>query len=76
MNIVEAVSVLVDDILAEDPIDWGLLPVDENAAKKMIVLSMVEQWENMKRFDNPEVLLLATAAKLALENFALHMEKQ
>ena len=74
MNLQEAVSELVDIILEADPIEWGLLPVDEADAKNLIILSMIEHWETIKTQENPEISMLAIASKLALENFALHLE--
>jgi hypothetical protein len=71
-----SLSALVDEVLQEDPIDWGSLAVDEESSKNLIVLSMLELYEGMCK-DNAtdaELALLAMATKLALENFCLHLQ--
>jgi len=76
-EIANALSVLVDDVLTEDPIDWGLLSISEEEAKNTIVYSMVEHYSALRdrcgdSRDDVDLSLLAMATKLALENFALH----
>lgn len=72
----ELVLTLMSDIEREDPIDWGMLNIDESAASRVIVLSMIEQykrdWITLNDTDRAYAIL-ATVSKLALENFVLNV---
>jgi hypothetical protein len=68
---------LVKDIDSEDPIDWGMLAVDENMATEMIATGLLEQynttWADMDP-DERTVIMLATITKLVVENFTLNLK--
>jgi hypothetical protein len=68
---------LVDQIESEDPIDWGMLSVDENTATEMIANGLLEQynttWADMDP-DERTVIMLATITKLVVENFTLNLK--
>lgn len=57
------------EIESEDPIDWGMLAIDERTAYEMIATSVVE---NCK--DSEVGLLLAIIVKLTVENFVLNLK--
>jgi hypothetical protein len=68
---------LVKEIDSEDPIDWGMLNVDENMATEMIATGLLEQynttWADMDP-DDRTVIMLATITKLVVENFTLNLK--
>jgi hypothetical protein len=74
---VEEVLSLLEDIESEDPIDWGMLAIDEKNATEMIVSSLVDQYNREWSELKPEVqhlAMLATIAKLVVENFTLNLK--
>jgi len=68
---------LVKEIDSEDPIDWGMLAVDESMATEMIATGLLEQynttWADMDP-DERTVIMLATITKLVVENFTLNLK--
>lgn len=76
VGLLEAVHELVDEILAEDPIDFGYLTIDEEHAKGLVISSMIEHFIKMEELENPVVSMLAACSKLALENFVLNLRLQ
>jgi hypothetical protein len=68
---------LVKEIDSEDPIDWGMLNVDENMATEIIATGLLEQynttWADMDP-DERTVIMLATITKLVVENFTLNLK--
>ena len=68
---------LVKEIESEDPIDWGMLAVDENMATEMIATGLLEQynttWADMAP-DERTTIMLATITKLVVENFTLNLK--
>ncbi|MGN6390406.1 MAG: hypothetical protein ACTHL1_12935 [Burkholderiaceae bacterium] len=71
------VEALIREIESEDPIDWGMLGVDEDDAARLIALSVVEHYETQLRpmaESDREMVLVASVAKLTLENFVLHLK--
>lgn len=72
----EVVFDLVKEIQHEDPIDWSTLKIDKTAASRVIILSMIEQYQtNWAKLDEQQrdYALVATMSKLALENFVLNV---
>jgi hypothetical protein len=68
---------LVEEIDSEDPIDWGMLNIDENTASEMIATSLLEEYNaNWSNLDSNErtVIMLATITKLVVENFTLNLK--
>jgi hypothetical protein len=68
---------LVNEIESEDPIDWGMLSVDENTATEMIANGLLEQYNTSWADMNPDertVIMLATITKLVVENFTLNLK--
>ena len=74
LNTVEA---LIRDIELADPIDWGMLSINEEDATRLIALSVVQHYEEhirpMSESDRAYVFVSAIA-KLTLENFVLNIK--
>jgi hypothetical protein len=68
---------LVKEIDSEDPIDWGMLNVDENMATEIIATGLLEQYNTTWADIDPDertVIMLATITKLVVENFTLNLK--
>ena len=74
---VESLVSVVNDIESEDPIDWGMLAVDENSAIELLANSILDQynttWSQMPE-DDKDLIMLATITKLVAENFTLNLK--
>lgn len=68
---------LVNEIEGEDPIDWGMLNIDETQATELVANNLVEQynttWAEMSE-DERNIIMLATITKLVVENFTLNLK--
>lgn len=71
----------VDDIVnvamqieVEDPIDWGLLNVNEKDAYKLVGYSILDMYNEWNASDNKEEIMLSTITKLVVENFVLNLK--
>lgn len=73
---VDYIVSLAKDVETQDPIDWGMLNIDEESAYKLIALNVVEAMnDKYDRHDYRDVLL-ATIVKLVVENFTLNLKLQ
>jgi hypothetical protein len=74
---IEEIEGIVKEIESEDPIDWGMLAIDEYNAMSMIINQMVEQyntrWTLLSHEDQVKILL-ASLSKLIIENFVLNVK--
>jgi hypothetical protein len=74
---VEEILDLLWEVEAEDPIDWAMLNIDENQAAELIANSLVDQynreWSQLET-DVQIRAMLATIAKLVVENFSLNVK--
>jgi hypothetical protein len=61
---------LAQDYDIGDPIDWGMLNVQEDEAYLMIAEQVVEI---MRRSKNPELVATIAMTKLLVENFVLNL---
>jgi hypothetical protein len=64
---VEELVSIAKEVEAEDPIDWGLLSIDEENAYKLMASHVIELFENSE-----DIVLKATILKLLVENFMLN----
>jgi hypothetical protein len=68
---------LVNEIDSEDPIDWGMLNIDESQATELIANNLLEQynatWAQMPENER-NIIMLATITKLIVENFTLNLK--
>ncbi|MGV3655934.1 MAG: hypothetical protein ACO1N5_17170 [Noviherbaspirillum sp.] len=73
----KTVEELIKEIELADPIDWGMLSIDEEDAIRLIASSVVEHYEKdvkpMAESDR-EYVLVSSIAKLTLENFVLNIK--
>lgn len=73
----KAVEELIREIELADPIDWGMLSIDEEHATRLIALSVVRHYEEQIRpmsESEREYVFVAAIAKLTLENFVLNIK--
>lgn len=61
------------EVETEDPIDWGMLSIDEDQAYQLIALNLVEFFENTNDQDR-DTILMSTIVKLTVENFVLNLK--
>lgn len=75
MTIEEVVNLIADlakEVDLEDPIDFGMLLVDEDTLWKMMASNVLE----LMRVDtvSERMVMMATITKLLVENFVLHAQ--
>jgi len=73
MSLVEQIVELAKEIEHEDPIDWGMLNIDENEAFMLLAPSVLENYLSMDKY-NRDIMMLSTILKLTVENFALNIK--
>jgi len=61
------------EVETEDPIDWGMLAVDEDEAYRLIALNLVEMFENIN-YQDRDTVLMSMIVKLTVENFVLNLK--
>lgn len=62
---------------AQDPIDWGMLSVDEETAYRMIGTSIIEMYNTeWKNLEDKQLMYVAlsTIIKLVVENMVLNIK--
>jgi len=73
---VEEILELMYEVESEDPVDWGMLAIDESAAMLLIANNIVDQYNTQWQHLTPDQQiksLLATMGKLIVENFVLNI---
>jgi hypothetical protein len=73
MTLVEQIVELAKEIEHEDPIDWGMLNIDENEAFMLLAPSVLENYLSMDKY-NRDIMMLSMVLKLTVENFALNIK--
>jgi hypothetical protein len=68
---VETLVELAKEVENEDPIDWGMLSIDEDTAYKIIASQVLEIYNT-----NDQLTMLASITKLIVENFVLNLKLQ
>lgn len=73
---VELIVDIAKQVETEDPIDWGLLNIDEDTAYRLITTNTLEHL--LPKYDQPEFreIVIATVVKLVVENFVLNVQLQ
>lgn len=70
---------LMSDVEEGDPLDFGILPIDEQEARKLVAMSLLKMQSDLDAHTTTaaerEMVLMASAAHLVLENFLLHLER-
>jgi hypothetical protein len=68
---------LINEMETEDPIDWGMLSIDEQNATDLLVSCLVEkyntEWTKFTQEDQTK-MFLASMGKLIVENFVLNVK--
>lgn len=75
MNLVEQLVEIAKEVEVGDPIDWGMLSIDEDSAYTLIANGILESYL-MSDKDDRDMIMLATAVKLVVENMVLNMHLQ
>ena len=71
---IDGIVELAKEVESEDPIDWGMLSIDEENAYKLIAMNVVNQFS---KYDISErEVMIATITKLVVENFVLNLKLQ
>ena len=73
ITLTEQIAQLAEEIEMEDPIDWGLLAIDEKTAYRMMAGNILEMYLGMEP-EQRDMMLLATTVKLTVENFVLNLK--
>ena len=71
----ELIAEMAQEVESGDPIDWGMLAVDEQTAYNLMATSMLEHYNSLD-VENRDLMLLATATKLVVENMVLNLKLQ
>jgi hypothetical protein len=64
---------IAEQIEISDPIDWGMLHINEKDAYKLIASDVLENYSKADK-EYRELILLATVVKLTVENFAVNLK--
>lgn len=73
MTLVEQIAALAQEVESGDPIDWGMLAINEDDAYKLIAAGVLEMYLSGDK-DQRDMILLATTVKLTVENFVLNLK--
>jgi len=73
MNLLESVVELAKEVDFGDPIDFGMLQLDENAAYNTIASELIQRMLETPE-DSRNLMLLATCTHLVLDNMVLNMK--
>lgn len=69
MLTVDLLVELAKDVETQDPIDWGMLSIDEDAAYRLIAANVLEIYK-----DYDQATMLVSITKLIVENFVLNLK--
>lgn len=67
-DVVDLIVALAQEVEVTDPIDWGMLAIDEEEAYRMMAISILET------FPDESVTIQAVLTKLTVENFVLNLK--
>ena len=74
MITVAQLAELAKEAQLNDPIDWGELPLEEQATFELMASSVVEQFNELPN-DQQLWIAMGTIVKLLVENFVLKLNK-
>jgi len=63
---------LAKEVETEDPIDWAMVNIDEDAAYRLITLNVINHLN--VNDENSKLTMLAVITKLTVENFILNLK--
>lgn len=67
-DVIDAIVALAQEVEITDPIDWGMLAIDEEEAYRMMAISILET------FPDESITIQAVITKLTVENFVLNLK--
>lgn len=67
-DIINVIVELAQEVEVTDPIDWGMLAIDEQEAYRMMAISILET------FPDESITIQAVLTKLTVENFVLNLK--
>jgi hypothetical protein len=70
---VQTLVALAKEVENEDPIDWGMLSINEDNAYELVAAHVLEQFNEPWQIDQLTALM-ATVTKLIVENMVLNMK--
>jgi hypothetical protein len=73
MITIDTLVALAKQVESEDPIDWGMLSINEDDAYRLIATSVLEQFSEPWNIDQ-QTGMLATITKLIVENMTLNLK--
>lgn len=68
---VDTLVEIAKEVEIEDPIDWGMLAIDEDAAYRLVATHVLEIYNT-----TDQLTMLASITKLIVENFVLNIKLQ
>ena len=73
---IDKIVTLAQEVDLTDPIDWGLLTIDEESAYRLIAMSVINELQisNENEFESKKDIMIATIVKLVVENFVLNLK--
>ena len=72
MTLVEQLAHLAQQVETDDPIDWGMLEIDEKDAYLLMASNVLEMYLSEDK-DHRDMVMLATTVKLVVENLVLNL---
>lgn len=71
---VDMIVELAKEVESTDPIDWGMLNIEEDNAYRLIALSTLDNLA--PKYNDPHFreVIVATIVKLVVENFVLNLK--
>jgi len=72
MNLVEQLAKLAMQVEIDDPIDWGMLEIREEDAYMLMSSNVLDMYLSEEK-DSRDMIMLATAVKLVVENYVLNL---
>ena len=72
MITVDQLVEIAEEIELGDPIDWGMLNVDEHQAYLFLATGVLENYKASDPSDR-DLVLMASVVKLTVENFVLNL---
>jgi len=73
VNLVEQLVLIAEEIETADPIDWGMLEIDEHDAYTLMATGVLDNYLATDP-DDRDMVMLATVVKLTVENFVLNLK--
>lgn len=69
---IDKIVMLAQEVEVGDPIDWGVLNIDEESAYRLLAMSVVEKFDVQDQDERS--IMIATIVKLVVENFTLNLK--